>query len=175
MNALLSYHYPQYNTRTCNIGDFIQSIAARQFYPQVDYFIDRDSISKIKYPTRSIINGWYKLDDRFHLSPLITPKTISIHISNPKEISNFSRTLEHWASFGPIGCRDEHTRALLEKHGFDAWFSGCLTTTLGNTFQHKPSNESEKTRIIFADVDPKHPTRHLKKREQPMPEHSTPH
>ena len=34
--------YALYKYSTENIGDEIQSIAARRFLPQVDYYIDRD-------------------------------------------------------------------------------------------------------------------------------------
>lgn len=37
--------------------------------------------------------------------------------------------------YEPIGTRDYATRDLLQKHGVNAYFSGCLTLTLGNTYK----------------------------------------
>ncbi len=55
--ALLRYR----NTR--NLGDEIQSIAARQFLPRVDGFIDRDRLvmsgRKKNANFKLILNGWY--------------------------------------------------------------------------------------------------------------------
>lgn len=156
--ALLTYHYPQNQSKTTNLGDFIQSIAARQFYPNVDMLLDRDSQSSLAEEAKAIINGWYQLDDKFHYTSKIFPKATSIHISNGKDFKSFCKTIEHWSNFGPIGCRDEQTRLLLEKHGFDAWFSGCLTTTLGLSYHRHPLSQSKTNpQVIFADISPTHP------------------
>lgn len=132
--ALLTYHYPQYDAGAANLGDFIQSLAARQFYPKVDCLMDRDAMAQVSEPCKAIVNGWYQLDDEYHHSMLIQPKALSIHICNPKDFNKQVKTLERWAEFGPIGCRDEKTAEFLRSHGFEAYFSGCLTTTLGRSF-----------------------------------------
>ena len=40
--------YALYKYSTENVGDEIQSIAARRFLPRVDYYIDRDRIGEWK-------------------------------------------------------------------------------------------------------------------------------
>ncbi len=34
----------------------------------------------------------------------------------------------------PVGCRDLYTKSLLEAHGIAAYFSGCMTLTLGKDY-----------------------------------------
>lgn len=58
-----------------NVGDDIQSIAARRFLPRVDYYIDRDQIGEWKNNDKNetvklIANGWY-MRDPFKWPPLI--------------------------------------------------------------------------------------------------------
>ena len=48
----------------------------------------------------------------------------------------------------PIGCRDEYTAEALRKKGIDAYFSGCLTLTLGDKYP-----TSVKTDKVYV-VDP---------------------
>ena len=45
-----------------NVGDQVQSLAAKQFLPQVDYYIDRDNLQdaeKIGEEVKVIMNGWW--------------------------------------------------------------------------------------------------------------------
>jgi len=44
-----------------NIGDEIQSIAARQFLPRVDVYVERDSLNKVvsDEKIKLIMNGWF--------------------------------------------------------------------------------------------------------------------
>lgn len=153
--ALLTYRYLQYEASTANLGDFIQSLAARQFYPEVDCLLDRDSVAQISEPTKAIVNGWYQLDDEYHFSALLRPKALSIHISNPQDFEKQAKTLEQWSEFGSIGCRDEKTADLIRSHGFEAHFSGCLTTTLGRSFKNKRSvNDEQGMKVVLADLNP---------------------
>ena len=47
--------------RTENIGDEIQSIAARQFLPRVDVYVERDSLNNVvsDEKIKLIMNGWF--------------------------------------------------------------------------------------------------------------------
>jgi len=47
--------------RTENIGDEIQSIAARQFLPGVDIYVERDSLNNVvsDEKIKLIMNGWF--------------------------------------------------------------------------------------------------------------------
>jgi hypothetical protein len=147
------YALLKYSTR--NLGDEIQSIAARQFLPKVDYYIDRDHInySNINKFTHIILNGWFTHNPenwpitKDNLKPLI----ISFHISNNygssvDKLTN-KESLEYYKKYEPIGCRDISTLNILRNKGINSYFSGCLTLTLKNRFKHRRED------ICLVDVD----------------------
>ena len=53
--GLMCYGY------TTNLGNEIQSIAARRFLPEVDYYIDHEMIESFDEDAnvKMIMNGWY--------------------------------------------------------------------------------------------------------------------
>ena len=61
--------------------------------------------------------------------------------------------LSYLKKYEPIGCRDTNTFNLLRSNGVQAYLSGCLTLTLGNSYRHNPGND-----ILFVDVLFKYPT-----------------
>ena len=152
--ALMVYDYggsEVYKPGSVNIGDYVQSLAAKQFIPHVDQFIDRDSI---KYycgsSVKMIMNGWWTgLDGIEELSPQINPLFISYHIDSHHLVS--SGQLKYLKKHEPIGCRDLATKEFLEKKGIKAYFSGCLTLSLGRTYGIKESERQEK--VIFNEVE----------------------
>lgn len=121
-----------------NFGDEIQSIAASNFLPKIDYFIDRENITEkidINDKIKLIMNGWYMHNqEQWPPADNIVPLLISMHIvpSKKKFIENIfsERNREYLLSFGPIGTRDLGTLELFEKNNIPAYFSGCLTLTL---------------------------------------------
>ena len=66
-----------------NIGDYIQSLAAKQYLPQVDYYIGRDHLSEYnKEPVKMIMNGWYmSIPSNWPPSDLIDPLFVSMHVN----------------------------------------------------------------------------------------------
>ena len=147
--ALLSYS-------SVNLGDEIQSLAARQYLPQVDLLLDRDQPStwKIDQPTKLILNGWFKHrpeDWPIH-HPALDPLIVSFHLSDEHGSSLRSLlsadAIRFYKQHEPIGCRDHHTLNLLSECGVQAYFSGCLTLTLPRPVV-APSNT-----IALVDVPP---------------------
>jgi len=137
--------------RTENIGDEIQSIAARQFLPRVDVYVERDSLNKVvsDEKIKLIMNGWFThKPENWPPSPDIEPLFISFHIT-PSAAHQLTspQSIKYFKQHEPIGCRDYYTVNLLKKKGVDAYFSGCLTLTLQNTIK-KRSNE-----ILLVDID----------------------
>ena len=135
--GLLQYTYMEREGYWCdeiNIGDYIQSIAARQFLPQVDAFVERDAVADYQGDrVRVIMNGWWQIyKGNAVTSKQIDPLYISIHITNPKEVP--PEAIEHFKRHEPIGCRDHSTMNFLRGQGVDAYFSGCMTLTLGKTY-----------------------------------------
>ena len=133
--ALYSYH-------TWNIGDEIQSIAASRFLPRVDYYIDRDRISRFSAPDNQAIikliaNGWY-MQAPYGWPPRdtnIKPLLVSMFLNS--EDPTLMRTMlspesrAFFSQYGaPVGARDKATAALLKHNGIDSYWSGCMTLTL---------------------------------------------
>lgn len=124
---------------TQNIGDDIQSYAAIKFLPNIDYYIERESlnefVSKNGEIVNTIMNGWY-LHDITSLppSPFINPFFISIHFTDhlynecPEYLNGYF--IEYLRKFQPIGCRDDVIRRYLDNKNIDNFWSGCLTLTI---------------------------------------------
>ena len=145
---------------TNNIGDDIQSYAAKRFLPRIDTVIDREEMdgfclrNKVDEPVTVIMNGWY-MHRKFNWppSPLINPLWISTHISVGACLCIGDHFLDglggdYLRQFEPIGARDESTLALLKEKGIDAYFSGCLTLTLA-----LPELEERGDEVILTDVN----------------------
>ena len=131
-----------------NIGDYIQSLAALQFIPSgyMPMFLDRDCLDSVESdtPIKAIMNGWW-IGHPTHFPPskAIEPLYISFHLTPKVESAFFSEeTIDHLKKHQPIGCRDENTVKLMEKHGIKAYFSGCLTLTLGLTYKNSSNSDS---------------------------------
>ncbi len=130
--------YGLFKYETENIGDEIQSIAARRFLPTVDELIDRDRLGEYtpSEEVKLITNGWF-MHEPYQWPPkseMVKPLLISMYIdpADPKVSDAFfsDEGIEYLNSHGPVGARDLSTLDLLKKHGVDAYFSGCMTLTL---------------------------------------------
>lgn len=118
-----------------NLGDEIQSIAASYFLPKIDYFIDRENITKklSNEKIKLIMNGWYMHDHKqWPPADNIDPLLISVNLSNKKFCQNLfsSKNRNYLLEHGPIGARDLYTLKLLQEQNIPSYFSGCLTLTL---------------------------------------------
>lgn len=123
---------------TGNIGDDIQSLAARRFLPRVDDLVNRDAIVIDDAPAQEqvhlILNGWFMRVHEHtvwpppnHIRPLIT----SLHISASASGVLLSEPgIAFLKQHAPIGARDLYTLGVLRDHGIGAFFSACLTLTL---------------------------------------------
>lgn len=138
-------HFGLLSYQTYNLGDFIQSLAARKFLPKVDRYIDREALDDAGpiegKPVKLIMNGWLcHRPDKWPPSPFIDPLLISVHITNNPEPGSEIRAREQFArspqvlrylqKYGPVGARDHDTLAWLRSFGIDSYYSGCLTLTL---------------------------------------------
>lgn len=126
------------NISGVNIGDYVQALAASQFIPHLDGFVDRDEELK-DYdgaPCNVIMNGWYMHRPRnWPPSNLITPLFLSFHVNSSAKADLLSPvSVAYLKSHEPIGCRDLETMNSLKSKGVDAYFSGCLTLTLGERY-----------------------------------------
>lgn len=123
-----------------NIGDYIQSVASLQFAGVDAEYIEQEEADTYRSSngrkTRLIMNGWFQWRaENWPPSDDIDPLLISMHISPLKAAELLSeKGINFLKSNGPVGCRDKYTLDLLQKHGVNSYFSGCLTLTLGKTY-----------------------------------------
>lgn len=137
-NTNLKYGLIAYNnakTNGWNYGDTIQTLAINEVYKRIG--IPEDMIEKVEYEDISTYRakGNYKVKlpmqgcfeykrglDAFPLSGDIVPVYIGF-----SRISGSHIYKENFASYAPIGCRDEATYKKIKKKGYEAFLSGCYT------------------------------------------------
>ena len=153
------------NKNNMNIGDDIQAYATAQFYPEVDYFIDRENMPTFKTddgePVAVIMNAWYMWKKwNWPPSRYIYPLFVGFHYADHQLARQPGSALkyemlhgeggEYLKAWGPIGCRDHFTEERLQEIGIDSFFSGCITLTLP-----KQKKEDRGRYICVVDVDAK--------------------
>lgn len=133
-----------------NIGDYIQALASSQFYPHIDGFIERDELKLYRgEKCMMIMNGWYMAKpENWPPSNNINPLFVAFHInSKAKDKMLSAESIRYLKKYEPIGCRDTYTANLLKEHGINAYFSGCMTLTLGEKYH----NETHGDKVFFVD------------------------
>lgn len=145
--GLLKY---EENTQFFNVGDNIQSLAAKQFLPKVDEYVNREKLGEYKgEPIKMILNGWFTHNaTNWVPSDNIIPLFVSFHMNNtaaPLMLSD--KGVTYLKKNQPIGCRDIYTVKILEAKGIEAYFSGCLTLTL-DSYKVKDEERTDKIYIV---------------------------
>lgn len=144
--SLLTYA----ETHAFNIGDHIQSLAARQYLPRVDHLLNRERLADYKGArTKMILNGWFThAPATWCPSPAIDPLFVSFHLNSMVEKELLSgENLAYFRRHAPIGCRDWNSVRRFKEAGVDAYFTGCLTLTLGSYARE----DAPRTEVILAD------------------------
>lgn len=134
-----------------NIGDYIQSLAARQFVDEKDViYWNRDELDKYPENAKVIMNGWFThRPANWPPSPTLCPLFVAFHINSSAYSELLSeKSIEYLKKYEPIGCRDKTTAELLQERGVKAYFSSCLTTTLG--YKYKSAKRSNKIYVVDA-------------------------
>ena len=119
--------------------------------------VDRDFSSAGAIPdgTWMVAFGWhmhplFDLRYDFPYNPRIRPLFISFHVNRLDLLSD--EAIAYLRSHGPIGCRDWNTVHLLLSAGVDAFFSGCLTTTVDALFPPRETAYAGKGAIGVIDL-----------------------
>lgn len=138
------------NKKFFNVGDNIQSLAAKQFLPQVDTYINREHLADYHGEKMKVImNGWFTHNyNNWVPSEDIEPLFVSFHVNNtaaPFMLND--KAINYLKYHEPIGCRDEFTVKTLTDKGIKAYFSGCLTLTL-DTYKVDDSLRGEDIYIV---------------------------
>ena len=118
---------------------------------------DRDATWNLTAPQKNNAPIWYPVFGSsgykpFGIIPVIPlpsqylPIFFSFHLQDPEDLTE--SYIAYLKRFAPIGCFDITTRDLLMNQGIDAFFSGCVTTTLALADKIDPSDE-------ILDVDAK--------------------
>lgn len=135
-----------------NFGDDVQSLAAAQYLPHIDFDISRDHLHEATDfgPLKMIMNGWWL--GPFKGEPLqwpppdnIEPLFISFHGGRDELFDQ--KYIDYYKQFEPIGCRGYKTLERFTDLGVEAYFSGCLTLTLKNPYADQPRTDN----IYFVD------------------------
>lgn len=147
-----------------NLGDVMQSRAARRFLPRVDGLIERERLSTRQHdgPIKLIMNGWFMHDARqWPPHPSIDPLLVSMHFveSRPARVRKWIKSsrermlsgegAEFLRRHGPVGARDPVSCEALLAKGIPAYHSGCLTLTL----RHE-RNEKRGEYLVACDLAP---------------------
>ncbi len=150
-NGLLYYRIsPIINTY--NVGDYIQSLAAAQFFSNIDVIVHRERLDEYDdEEIKLIMNGWFmKEPNHWPPSNKIHPLFISFHINSSASNEMLTeKGIAYLKNHEPIGCRDIWTTNLLKEKGINAYFSGCLTLTLGNKYI---SVNPDRNKIYICDL-----------------------
>lgn len=128
-----------------NIGDYVQSIAQKQFLAgQETCFVEIEELSDFesKDTVNVIMNGWFTWNCQKFLPPsCINPLFISFHLTPPQEKAFFTPEITAYLKkHAPIGARDLKTMEMMQAHGIESYFSGCLTLTLGKNYRTDTHN-----------------------------------
>jgi hypothetical protein len=148
-NALLVYQ--SYNSYF-NIGDYVQSLAASQFFhDKIDLFINREHLNEYSgEQAKLIMNGWFIHESHnWPPSDSIVPLFVSFHMNSVARNELLSsESIKYLKTWQPIGCRDKETARLLVERGVDSYFSGCLTLTIGESYKSREKSED----VYFVDA-----------------------
>lgn len=133
-----------------NIGDYIQALASAQFLPRIDTYVERETeLHSYKGEQLSVImNGWYmNHPENWPPSENINPLFVALHI-NRCGLPDFlnDKSVAYLKAHEPIGCRDTNTVKLLREKGIEAYFSGCMTLTLGH--KYKSAKRANKIYVV---------------------------
>lgn len=123
--------------------------------------IDRDFSSNNVIPKNCwmLAFGWYMHPNfgsfyDFPFNENINPIFISFHINRMDMLND--EAVAYLKRHEPIGCRDWTTVYILQEKGISAFFSGCMTTTVGQLY-NKKSNASISSEKKVAVVEAKTP------------------
>lgn len=117
--------------------------------------VSRDFSSGAAYPkpTWMVAYGWFmhpnfKAFD-FPFAENIRPIFISFHVNNRACLTPVA--LDYLRRYQPIGCRDWTTVYLLREYGIKAFFSGCITTTIGKLYPQLVKEPQASKKVALVD------------------------
>jgi hypothetical protein len=114
-----------------NLGDDIQSLAAKMLLPRVDGSVSREKLKHPVAPGVLSMNGYFLGGVEWPPAPELVPIFFAFHVTPGSAAKVCSPDgIAYLKRHEPIGCRDRGTMELLQRHGVDAFYSKCVTLTL---------------------------------------------
>jgi lipopolysaccharide biosynthesis glycosyltransferase len=122
--------------------------------------VSRECTSLEALPARTwmVAFGWHMhplfgLRTDFPYHPNIRPLFVSFHVNRLDTLTD--EALDYLRSYGPVGCRDWTTVFLLLSAGVDAFFTGCLTTTVDAVFPARDEVYAGQGPVGVIDLGPR--------------------
>ncbi len=147
-HGLLTY---EEGKKSYNVGDYVQSLGAKQFLPKVDELLNREELGDYTGDQAQLImNGWFTHNiHNWVPSDKIDPLFVSFHMnSTAAPFMLTPKGIDYLKKHQPIGCRDKYTAQILQEKGIEAYFTGCLTLTLDN---YKVDDSERNDEIYIVD------------------------
>ncbi|WP_153011697.1 hypothetical protein [Serinicoccus chungangensis] len=119
----------------------------------VEVHRDGMALQDLPRPTWVPTFGWFlhPVTGQDHLFPFadaVRPIFISFHVNKPDMLT--PAAVDYLRRYGPVGCRDWQTVALLHAVDVPAFFSGCMTTTVDTVVP--PGPPEDRTEVAHIDV-----------------------
>lgn len=121
--------------------------------------LDRDFSHGRQYPddTWLLCNGWfmhrnYRGEIDFPFPETVHPIFLSFHLNDPDLLDQ--EVADSLKPYEPIGCRDWTSVYRLADFGVQAFFSGCLTSTVGQVMPPITHTEPGRIAVVEAAVSP---------------------
>jgi lipopolysaccharide biosynthesis glycosyltransferase len=92
----------------------------------------------------------------FPYHPEVRPLFVSFHLRSHEVLND--DTIAYLRSYGPVGCRDWTTVDMLLSVGVEAFFTGCLTTTLGALAPRPTGRGTSSSATLVVDCASYSPT-----------------
>jgi hypothetical protein len=118
---------------------------------------DVSGLDDIEPKTWLFAYGWYMWprfggDFEFPFNGSLLPIFLSFHCNAPEMLT--PQAEDYLRRFGPVGCRDWSTVELLQSRDVPAFFSGCVTTTLGHVVRRDLSpTQAAALPAAWVDLD----------------------
>lgn len=119
--------------------------------------VDRDASMFKEVPpnTWTLGFGWFMhpmfgIRYGFPFHDNLLPILVSFHCNHRGLLS--PEAIEYLRRFGPVGCRDWTTVDIMLSVGVPAFFSGCLTTTVGTVFPDLVERPDSSAPVAYVDV-----------------------
>lgn len=118
----------------------------------VEVYRDASTLQDIPPLTWSLAFGWFMhpmfgRGANFPFHENLRPLFVSFHVNKPSMLT--PAAVDYLRKYGPIGCRDWQTVALLRAADVPAFFSGCLTTTVDTVFRRDGTDA--RTETVYVD------------------------